>query len=97
MMEFDSDTPVQRLGSCNMPQLLRNLWGGFGGKREKPLPAERPCVQCQKPHRHTNAFCSAACCELHRVLTRCKTPEERQQRLAEIEAAKIEAAQKVWM
>jgi len=36
---------------------------GFGGTyRSKQEPEEKPCLNCKKPKRHNNAFCSAECC-----------------------------------
>ncbi len=31
-------------------------------KRQILLPGEKPCLNCGKPKRHANAFCSSACC-----------------------------------
>ena len=31
-------------------------------KRQRLLPGEKPCLNCGKPKRHANAFCSSACC-----------------------------------
>lgn len=31
-------------------------------KRQRLLPGEKPCLNCGKPKRHANAFCSAKCC-----------------------------------
>ena len=32
------------------------------GLREGQRGPKRPCITCQKPHNHNNAFCSKECC-----------------------------------
>ena len=58
-----------------MPQILRNLWGGISGKRGKLPNAERPCIVCKTPHRHTQPFCTAQCCQDHRDAQKLPEPD----------------------
>jgi len=57
-----------RLMMSSMALLAMAAGGdGFfpGGYRREEIP-EKPCLNCGKPKRHNNSFCSAECCRIHR-------------------------------
>ena len=39
-----------------------------GGTRSTGQRPAHPCLNCSKPHKHNNSFCSGPCCEMWRVL-----------------------------
>lgn len=47
------------------------LMAGGSGRllhsHEKAEPEERPCLNCGKPKRHNNSFCSANCCKEYKA------------------------------
>lgn len=48
--------------------ILSSLGGGihFSPRHRRYARDGRPCLHCQKPHNHNNAYCSAECCRQHR-------------------------------
>lgn len=62
---------LSHMVGCSEDQAMRRIirYGIETGKLKpdaKPPKPLKNCILCQKPHRHSNAFCSAECCKLYK-------------------------------
>lgn len=48
-------------GTDAMRMMIGNCYKG------RAVPDERPCLNCKKPKRHNNSFCSAECCRDYKL------------------------------
>ena len=63
----------QRAGANAMmaAAMMMGAMGGMPGMSRGPVEKpQRQCLQCGKPHRHNNSWCSAECCREWRRLNK---------------------------
>lgn len=70
MNHIDTGVKPTREDDIYLAQVISTLACLNGGRMprmpEPTIPEERPCLNCGKPKRHNNSFCSPECCKAYK-------------------------------